>query len=196
MKLVFASNNKHKLEEAKIISNGKFEILSLNDINLHEEIPEDYDNLSENALQKANYIYDRYHINCFADDTGLSIEALNGEPGVFSARYAGNNCSYEDNMNKVLEKMKGIDNRKASFSTIIALILNGEKYLFEGKIEGEIALAPRGSNGFGYDPIFVPKNYSKSFAELSDVEKNSMSHRYLALQQLFIFLESIKNNKL
>src|SRR5574344_37349 len=196
MKLVFASNNKHKLEEAKIISNGKFEILSLNDINFHEEIPEDYDNLSENALQKANYIYDRYHINCFADDTGLSIEALNGEPGVFSARYAGNNCSYEDNMNKVLEKMKGIDNRKASFSTIIALILNGEKYLFEGKIEGEIALAPRGSNGFGYDPIFVPKNYSKSFAELSDLEKNSMSHRYLALQQLFIFLESIKNNKL
>lgn len=196
MKLVFASNNKHKLEEAKIISNGKFEILSLNDINFHEEIPEDYNTLSENALQKANYIYDRFHINCFADDTGLSIEALNGEPGVFSARYAGNNCSYEDNMNKVLEKMKGIDNRKASFSTIIALILNGEKYLFEGKIEGEIALAPRGSNGFGYDPIFVPKNYSKSFAELSDVEKNSMSHRYLALQKLFIFLESIKNNKL
>ena len=149
MKLVFASNNKHKLEEAKNISNGKFEILSLNDINFHEEIPEDYDTLSENALQKANYIYDRYHINCFADDTGLSIEALNGEPGVFSARYAGNNCSYEDNMNKVLEKMKGIDNRKASFSTIIALILNGEKHLFEGKIEGEIALAPRGSNGFG-----------------------------------------------
>lgn len=196
MKLVFASNNKHKLEEAKIISNGKFEILSLNDINFHEEIPEDYDNLSENALQKANYIYDRFHINCFADDTGLSIEALNGEPGVFSARYAGNKCSYEDNMNKVLEKMKYIDNRKAFFSTIIALILNGEKHLFEGKIEGEIALAPKGINGFGYDPIFVPKNYSKSFAELSDLEKNSMSHRFLALQKLFIFLESIKNNKL
>lgn len=193
MKLVFASNNKHKLDEARKISKEYIEIFSLVDINFHEEIPEDYDSLSENALQKAKYIYDKYHINCFADDTGLEIEALNGEPGAFSARYAGENCNYQDNINKVLTKMNGINNRKARFSTVIALILDGKEYFFDGNIYGQIAFTAKGSNGFGYDPIFIPDNYSVSFAELSDYEKNSISHRFLALSKLFVFINSLKH---
>ena len=188
MELVFATNNKHKLEEIQNILGKRIKILSLKDIGFVDEIPEDYDTLKENALQKARYIYDRYKKNCFADDTGLEIDFLNGAPGVMSARYAGIKCTFDDNVNKVLKEMQGATNRDARFKTVIALILNGEEHFFEGKVEGEILTERYGKGGFGYDPIFKPIGVKESFAQMALEEKNKISHRGIATKRLTEFL--------
>lgn len=191
MQLIFATNNPHKLFEVKSILSSNIKILSLKDINCTDEIPETADTLEGNALQKAHFIYDRYKQNCFADDTGLEIEALNGRPGVYSARYAGEGCNFDDNMNKVLNEMNGMLNRKASFRTVIALILNGKEYLFEGKVEGAILNEKRGVEGFGYDPIFQPAGFNKTFAEMATDQKNRISHRGRSIKKLVDFLKTI-----
>ncbi|MDD3329983.1 MAG: non-canonical purine NTP diphosphatase [Bacteroidales bacterium] len=193
MQLIFATNNAHKLYEVKSILDNHIKILSLNDINCKEDIPETADTLEGNALQKAQFIYHRYHQNCFADDTGLEIEALNGRPGVYSARYAGENCNFNDNMNKVLNEMQGISHRKACFRTVIALLFDGKEYLFEGKVEGEILVEKKGLVGFGYDPIFQPDGYHKTFAEMDILEKNRISHRGLSIQKLVNFLKTLQD---
>ena len=189
-KIVFATNNKHKLDEIREITRGEMEILSLSDIGCHDEIPETGTTLEQNALQKATYIKEHFGYDCFADDTGLEADALGGAPGVFSARYAGEQCNSDDNMQKVLAGLNGINNRKARFRTVIALILNGDTYYFEGIINGEIISEKRGAEGFGYDPIFVPEGYSRTFAELGDQEKNKISHRAVATHRLVDFLLS------
>lgn len=191
MKLLFATNNKHKLEEVREILKNKFKILSLTDINCFDEIPETQKTIEGNASQKAHFIFDKYGINCFADDTGLEIHALNGAPGVYSARYAGENASYEDNVQKVLKELKEINNKKAQFKTVISLIISGTEYKFEGIIKGFITEKKRGAGGFGYDPIFLPKGYDKTFAELNSEEKNKISHRGIATQKLIKFLENL-----
>ncbi len=190
MELVFATNNLHKLEEVQSLLGKRIKLLSLKEIGCFEEIPEDFETLKENASQKANFIFDKYKINCFADDTGLEIDALNGEPGVYSARYAGESCSFEDNMNKVLDKMKGIESRKACFKTVIALILDGKEYYFEGQVNGEMLKEKVGLDGFGYDPIFKPEDYDLSFAQMSLDEKNKISHRARATMKLVEFLKN------
>ncbi len=187
-KIVFATNNKHKLEEVNSILNGKVEILSLNDINCFEDIPETADTLEGNALLKARFVKEKYGFDCFADDTGLEIEALNNAPGVYSARYAGEQKSAQDNMRKVLTELQSETNRKACFRTVVALILNDQEYLFEGKVQGDIKTTESGNGGFGYDPIFQPKGYACTFAELNADEKNKISHRGLAVQKLIEFL--------
>lgn len=192
LSIVFATNNAHKLSEIKNILNNKTHIVSLNELGCFDDIPETGDTLEENASQKSHYIYERFQIDCFADDTGLEIEALSGEPGVYSARYAGEGKSFADNMDLVLKKLKGIGNRKAAFRTVISLILDGKEYLFEGKIEGTILEEKRGIQGFGYDPIFMPNGYSKTFAQLSLDEKNKISHRALAVKKLVEFLNKNK----
>jgi XTP/dITP diphosphohydrolase len=186
--ILFATHNLHKKEEAQAILKHQFIIKGLSDLDFHEDVPETGDTLAENALQKARFVYEKFGCNCFADDTGLEVEALNGAPGVYSARYAGEGCSYSDNVNKLLNALQGIENRKACFKTVVALILDGKEHLFEGKIEGEITLVTRGENGFGYDPVFQPLGETKTFAELSDIEKNSMSHRGIAMRKLAEFL--------
>jgi len=191
MKLIFATNNKHKLEEISKVLNNKFDLLSLSDIGFKEEIPETHETLEENSREKAEYIYNRFKTNVFADDTGLEIEALNGEPGVYSARYAGEHCSFTDNMNKVLSKLEGIENRKAKFRTVITLILDGKEYQFEGIVEGDITKTKHGIEGFGYDPIFRPNGYKETFAEINLNLKNKISHRGLAVKKLIEFLEKI-----
>jgi len=191
-KIIFATNNNHKLTELRDSLKGHNIVLSLKDIGFEGEIPEDFETLEENAHQKAGFIFDKFTLNCFADDTGLEIESLNGEPGVYSARYAGDSCSFEDNMNKVLKKMEGIKNRKAVFRTVISLIWNGEKYIFNGEVKGDILDKKAGKEGFGYDPIFRPEGYSISFAEMSLEEKNKISHRGKAAKQLVAFLKNIK----
>jgi XTP/dITP diphosphohydrolase len=190
MEFVFATNNKHKLEEISLIIGDQFKIISLKDLGCFEDIPETEVTLEGNALLKARYIHSRYHCNCFADDTGLEIEALDGEPGVYSARYAGEHCSFEDNIVKVLQKMEGKTNRNAIFRTVIALIINDKEFLFEGSIEGTIIENKKGISGFGYDPIFTPKGYSQTFAEMGNDLKNQISHRALATQKLTQFLQS------
>lgn len=190
-KLVFATNNPHKLKEVSDILKEKVDIINLNDIQCHEDIPETADTLEGNALLKAKYIYNNYHLNCFADDTGLEIEALNNEPGVYSARYAGNNKNPEANMMKVLEQLKNKTNRKARFRTVIALIMDGKKYQFEGIINGKITENKQGNAGFGYDPIFMPEGYEHTFAELGEEIKNNISHRAIAIKKLCDFLNSI-----
>jgi len=195
MDIVFATNNKHKLEEVQHLINNKIQLLSLNDIGCNEEIPEDYETLHENALQKARYVSQKYSVNCFADDTGLEIDALNGEPGVYSARYAGESKSFDDNMNKVLSKMTGVKERTARFKTVIALILNGVEYFFEGVIEGEILTEKYGIEGFGYDPIFKPLGFNQSFAQMSLEQKNKISHRAIASQKLADFLINFKQKQ-
>jgi XTP/dITP diphosphohydrolase len=190
MEFVFATNNKHKLEEISLIIGDQFKIISLKDLGCFEDIPETEVTLEGNALLKARYIHSRYHCNCFADDTGLEIEALDGEPGVYSARYAGEHCSFEDNIVKVLQKMEGKTNRNAIFRTVIALIINDKELLFEGSIEGTIIENKKGISGFGYDPIFTPKGYSQTFAEMGNDLKNQISHRALATQKLTQFLQS------
>ena len=192
MKLVFATNNKHKLEEIRhILNRSDIEIVSLNDIGFDEEIPETAETLEGNALQKARYIYERYHLNCFADDTGLEVECLGGAPGVYSARYAGETCNFDDNINKLLAEMANSSNRSACFKTVIALILDGKEHLFRGKICGHILPERKGSMGFGYDPLFQPDGYEKTFAEMEPEEKNNISHRYLAMQSMKDFLSKI-----
>ncbi|MCF6366412.1 MAG: non-canonical purine NTP diphosphatase [Bacteroidales bacterium] len=190
MKLVFATNNKHKLEEVKTIIDNKLELLSLKDIKCFEEIPETQNTIEGNASQKANYIYGKYKINCFADDTGLEIDALNGAPGVYSARYAGKNCSFEDNVNKVLSELNNVSDRQARFKTVISLIINGKEFQFEGIIKGKIIKEKRGTSGFGYDPIFLPEGYNKTFAGLSSEIKNKISHRGIATNKLAEFLKT------
>ena len=190
MDLVFATNNTHKISEVRAIAGARFSIISLKELGCFDDIPETAETLTENALQKAEYIHNKFQCNCFADDTGLEIEALGGKPGVYSARYAGEHCSFQDNVRKVLHELQGVANRKACFKTVIALILTETKYFFEGKIEGEIIETEKGTNGFGYDPVFKPFGYDKTFAEMTDAEKNSISHRALATQQLNDFLQT------
>ena len=191
MKIVFATNNEHKLAEIRAILGDAFEVVSLADIGCHEDIPETGSTLEENALMKAEYIYNKYHLSCFADDTGLEVEALNGAPGVYSARYAGEHCSYQDNVDKMLAAMNGQTNRKAAFRTCIALNLNGESYYFEGRCDGQITEEQRGTEGFGYDPIFQPDGYEQTFAELGHEVKNAISHRGRATQKLIAFLKDL-----
>lgn len=191
-RLVFATNNAHKLEEVSAILGDKIELLSLKDIGCHTDIPETADTLEGNALLKSSYIFDNYHLDCFADDTGLEVEALHGAPGVYSARYAGGEGhNAEANMLKLLHEMEGKENRKAQFRTAISLILDGKQYLFEGVIKGEIIKEKRGNSGFGYDPIFVPEGYSQTFAELGNDIKNKISHRALAVNKLCDFLRTL-----
>jgi len=188
MKLVFATNNQHKLSEIQNMLGYEFQVLSLADINCQDEIPEDHETLEENASQKAHYIFEKFGLNCFADDTGLEVAALNNEPGVYSARYAGSSRSSDANMKKVLEKLDGVDQRSARFRTVISLIIDGEEKQFEGIVEGDILLEERGGDGFGYDPIFQPNSYDISFAEMSLVEKNKISHRGNAVRKLVEYL--------
>lgn len=196
-RIVFATNNKHKLEEIRNIIGSSFEILSLNDINCHDDIPETGSTLQENALQKAEYIFTHYGLECFADDTGLEVDELNGAPGVHSARYAeGTDHNSEANMQKLLHELEGKKIRTARFRTVIALILKQQdnkrkNFFFEGKIEGTIAQEKSGTSGFGYDPVFVPDGYGQSFAELGNNIKNNISHRARAVAKLAEFLKSI-----
>ena len=191
MEILFATHNKHKLSEVtKMLPNNVF-LIGLDDINCTTDIPETSDTIAGNALQKANYVKVNFELDCFADDTGLEIDALNEAPGVFSARWAGENCTYQDNIDKTLFEMKGMKNRDARFKTVIALILNNETHLFEGIIEGEITEHPIGDSGFGYDPVFKPKGYSQTFAEMPEELKNEISHRAIAVNKLVAFLSAI-----
>ncbi len=187
-KIVFATNNKHKLDEIRKITTGRIEILSLSDINCNEDIEETGTTLEENALIKVRYIKNKYGYDCFGDDTGLEVEALNGEPGVYSSRYAGEQCNPQDNMNKLISALQGADNRNAQFRTVIAVILNDKEHLFEGVVKGEITTERHGINGFGYDPIFMPSGYNQTFGELSDEVKNGISHRAVAMEKFIAFL--------
>jgi len=191
MKIVFATNNKNKLKEVQNILEKDIQLVSLSELGCTEDIPEEQDTLEGNASQKAWYIYNKYGKNCFADDTGLEVESLNNEPGVYSARYAGENNSSEDNMNKLLLKLEGNDNRKAQFRTVISLIIDGEETIFEGHVEGDILNKKQGTKGFGYDPIFKPKGYKTSFAEMSMSEKNIISHRGRATAKLVEYLNKL-----
>ena len=191
MKIVFATNNKHKLEEIKDILGKDFEIVSLAEIGCHEDISETGLTLEENARQKSTYIVEHYNHDCFADDTGLEVDALNGEPGVHSARYAeGTDHDSEANMRKLLSKMSNVKDRTARFRTVISLIINGVEHQFEGRVEGRIATEKHGKEGFGYDPIFIPEGYDKSFAELGEEVKNQISHRARAVKKLAEYLSS------
>ncbi|MBN2637221.1 MAG: non-canonical purine NTP diphosphatase [Prolixibacteraceae bacterium] len=192
MELVFATNNNHKLRELQLILGKEIQLLNLNDIGCKEEIPEEQPTLEGNARQKSRYIYEKYRRNCFADDTGLEIEALSGEPGVYSARYAGEDKNANSNMNKVLLKMQNITNRKARFRTVISLIINGNETQFEGIVNGEIITEKKGDKGFGYDPIFKPDGYNVTFAEMDINEKNKISHRGRAVEKLVQHLQSLK----
>ena len=187
-KFVFATNNAHKLEEVTAILGDKIELLSMKDIHCHADIPETADTLEGNALLKARYIFENYNMDCFADDTGLEVEALNGAPGVYSARYAGDAHNSEANMRKLLQDMEGIENRKAQFRTVLALIINGKEHLFEGIVKGEITKHRCGSSGFGYDPVFIPEGYTQTYAEMGNTLKNKISHRALATNKLCNFL--------
>lgn len=187
-KIVVATNNAHKLKEIAAILGQEIELLSLKDIQCFADIPETADTLEGNARQKAMYIYENYGMDCFADDTGLEVEALGGAPGVFSARYAGDGHDSEANMQKLLKELAGKENRKAQFRTVICLIRNGKEHLFEGIVKGEIIQEKRGGAGFGYDPIFVPEGYDLTFAELGDDVKNTISHRARAVEKLCQFL--------
>lgn len=189
MTLVFASNNVHKLNEIRKLAPEGYEILSLNEIGCNAELSETGLTLEENALQKARFVFEKYNVNCFADDTGLEAEALNGEPGVFSARYAGKNKSAEDNMLKLLDKLKDKKNRKAQFRTVIAGIINGQEFICEGIVKGEILKMKKGKGGFGYDPVFLPEGSTLSFAEMTLEKKNKISHRAKALEKFLEILD-------
>ena len=191
MKLVFASNNQNKVNEIKAMLPKSIELLSLKDIDCTEDIPETAKTIEGNAILKANYVTEKYNLPCFADDTGLEVEALNGEPGVFSARYAGENKNSDDNMNKLLDNLKDKSNRNAQFKTIIALNLNNEQHLFEGIAKGKIISEKKGEKGFGYDPIFVPEGFTSTFAEMEMTEKAKLSHRGIATRKLIEFLNTI-----
>lgn len=186
--IVFATNNRHKLEEIRRIAGNRFRILSLSEIGCHDDIPETADNLEGNALQKARYVKEHYGYDCFADDTGLMVDALGGAPGVYSARYAGPGHDSRANMELLLENLRGVEDRSAHFSTVIALILNGEEHTFEGRVDGRILTAPQGEAGFGYDPVFMPDGCKESFAEMSAEAKNAISHRGRATEKLIEFL--------
>jgi XTP/dITP diphosphohydrolase len=191
MKLCFATNNLHKLEEVKHAVGNRLEIVSLQQINCNEELPETRDTLEGNSLQKAEYVYQHFNVPCFADDTGLEVESLHGAPGVYSARYAGDHKNNEDNINLLLHNLNNKDNRKARFRTIVTLIGLGQVQIFEGIINGKIISERKGNKGFGYDPVFVPEGYTQTLAEMSLEEKNKISHRAIAVQKLIAFLKSI-----
>lgn len=191
MKLVFATNNSHKLEELRQIAGDRFEILSLGDIGCHDDIPETADTLEGNSLLKARWVKQHYGYDCFADDTGLEVEALEGEPGVRSARYAGDGHDSGANMKLLLQRMQDKINRKARFRTVITLIMGEQTHCFEGIVNGHITEAPRGDSGFGYDPVFMPQGWNKTFAEATAGEKNAVSHRGRAVEALITFLKSI-----
>ncbi|MDH6312960.1 XTP/dITP diphosphohydrolase [Parabacteroides sp. PFB2-10] len=191
MKLVFATNNKHKLEEVRAILPPMVELVSLADIHCQDDIPETADTLEGNALQKARYIKEHYGLDCFADDTGLEVEALDNAPGVYSARYAGPEHDARANMEKLIRELAGKENRQARFRTVIALLLNGKEYCFEGIINGTIIDEKRGDAGFGYDPIFIPSGYEQTFAEMGNETKNTISHRALAVRALADFLSTL-----
>ncbi|HEY8402395.1 MAG TPA: non-canonical purine NTP diphosphatase [Cytophagaceae bacterium] len=191
MDICFATNNKGKLKEIKELLEPEYRIVSLEDIGCKEELPETSDTLEGNSLQKAKYVYDNYKVSCFADDTGLEVEALNGAPGVYSARYAGPECNPENNMTLLLKELEGVKNRKAKFRTCITLILNGEVKQFVGEVSGHILEAKKGEKGFGYDPVFQPDGFDRSFAELEMSEKNGISHRGKAVRKLAEYLKSL-----
>jgi XTP/dITP diphosphohydrolase len=190
LKLVFATNNRHKLEEVAAKINGEIQLLTLEDIGCKEDIEETGSTFEENASIKSHYVYGKYHLNCFGDDSGLIVDALNGEPGVYSARYAGEHGNHAANIAKVLDKLKKVENRKARFKTVISLIWNGNEYLFDGTVEGTIRHQIAGNGGFGYDPIFQPDGYDITFAEMTMEAKNKISHRARAMEKLIVFLDS------
>jgi len=192
MKIVFATNNEHKLNEIQCMLDSRFQLVSLAEIGCFDEIPETSDTLEGNASQKAHYIYEKYGLNCFADDTGLEVECLGMAPGVFSARYAGPQRNSVDNMKKLLFELDKINNRNARFRTVISLIINGTETFFEGLVEGHILFEPKGELGFGYDPVFQPDGFDISFAEMELTEKNKISHRGRAVEKLINFLNNIK----
>jgi XTP/dITP diphosphohydrolase len=191
MQLVFATANLNKIKEIQALIPQTIKLLSLTDIGCFEEIPETKDTIEDNASQKAFYVYNKYHYNCFADDTGLEVEALNGRPGVFSARYAGEEKNADANMDKILNELNGITNRKARFKTVISLVIDGKEEQFAGIVNGEILTEKRGKGGFGYDPIFKPENGDRSFAEMELSEKNKISHRAIAVNNLVEYLNSL-----
>lgn len=189
-KIVFATNNQHKLSEVKEILKHKYEVLGLKDIGFSGDIPETGITLVENASIKSNFVFDKYGFDCFSDDTGLEIDSLGGRPGVYSARYAGEDGNAERNITKVLAELKGNENRTARFKTVVSLFLGGKEYFFEGKVEGKITLTKRGKDGFGYDPIFIPDGFDLTFAEMPQELKNSISHRGKAMRELVKFLKN------
>ena len=193
--LVFATNNNHKLKEIRNIISGEIKIRSLADIGCHDDIPETADTLEGNALLKARYVKEKFGYDCFADDTGLEVEALDNAPGVYSARYAGPEHNAEANMDKLIGDLRNKENRKARFRTVIALLINNEEHLFEGIVNGLIIEERRGGEGFGYDPIFIPEGYTETFAQMSSVEKNTISHRALAVKKLITYLSTITNKQ-
>ncbi len=188
-KLIFATNNKHKLQEVSEMLDSVISIQSLSDVGLEGDIPETADTLEGNALQKAQWVYERTGCDCFADDTGLEVEALDGRPGVYSARYAGDHCSFDDNINKMLGEMEGKTNRRACFRTVICLLENGVPRYFEGRVDGQILTERYGKEGFGYDPIFMPDRFAVSFAEMPMEVKNRISHRGRAVAKLTAYLK-------
>ncbi|NMH26776.1 non-canonical purine NTP diphosphatase [Flavobacterium silvaticum] len=190
MKLLFASQNQHKIEEIRAMLPGHIELISLSDIGSDDDIPETADTLEGNAILKANFVSEKYNPDCFADDTGLEVEALNNAPGVYSARYAGEQKNASDNIKKLLSELDGKPNRSAQFKTVIALNLNGNQHLFEGIVRGKITYEPIGNKGFGYDPVFIPEGYDRTFAQMEMYEKAKMSHRGRALGKLIDFLNS------
>lgn len=188
--LIFATNNRHKIEEVSAILDGVCNISGLKEIGCFEDIPEDMDTIRDNAMQKARFIFEKYGFNCFADDTGLFVKSLDGEPGVYSARYAGEECDSQKNIDKLLDKLKDKKERKAFFMTVVALIIDGDEYYFEGVVNGEILSERHGDGGFGYDPVFMPEGFAQSFAQLGMDEKNKISHRALAIKAMSDFLSS------
>lgn len=186
--IIIATHNQHKIDEIQEVVKGKINIISIKSLGLNKDIPETGDTLKDNAKQKAEYVYKKFQKDCFADDTGLEVEALDGRPGVYSARYAGEKCSFDDNINLLLDEMEGKTNRKACFKTVICLIEDGKEMFFEGKCEGVITTERYGNKGFGYDPVFIPKGYGESFAEMSKEEKNKISHRGIATRELIEYL--------
>lgn len=193
MDLIFATHNRHKVSEVQAMLPAGIHVRSLSDLGCDEDIPETADTLQGNALQKAQFVHERYNCNCFADDTGLEIDALDGRPGVYSARYAGEGCSFDDNVRKVLAELENVPlaQRTARFRTVVALILDGRTYFFEGKVEGFMTLERHGVEGFGYDPIFLPEGYGQTFAEMDASEKNRISHRGRAMAKMVGFLERL-----
>lgn len=189
-KIIFSTNNRHKLEEVRQILRKKYEVFGLQDIGFDGDIPETGKTLEENALIKSRFVNEHFNVDCFSDDTGLEIDALSGRPGVYSARYAGEEGNAEKNIEKVLAELEGVESRAARFKTIISLIINKEEYFFEGIVEGRIITERKGAEGFGYDPIFVPDGYNQTFAEMADKQKNKISHRGKAVDKLTKFLNS------
>lgn len=191
MDLIFATHNRHKVSEVQAMLPEGILVRSLSELGCEEEIPETHDTLQGNALQKAQFVWERYHCSCFADDTGLEVDALNGRPGVYSARYAGEGCSFDDNVRKLLgelENVRDLEKRTARFRTVVALLLDGKEYFFEGRVDGFITLERSGCEGFGYDPVFLPQGYRQTFAEMPAEEKNRISHRGRAVSRLVDFL--------